>query len=100
MKEFVWNNILIKEAELVNEEINTDTPSTLIVWNDNINTFDWVIQSLVEVCSHAPDQAEQSAWIIHTKGKYAVKQGPKKKINTMREALVDRGIGATVEEKV
>jgi len=100
MKELVWNNILIKEAELVKENISTDNPSTLIVWNDNINTFEWVIQSLVEICSHNMDQAEQCAWIIHTKGKYAVKSGPKKKISTMREALVDRGIGATVEEKV
>ncbi|MDW3646210.1 MAG: ATP-dependent Clp protease adaptor ClpS [Bacteroidia bacterium] len=100
MKELIWNNILIKEAELVKENIDTDKPSVLVVWNDNVNTFEWVIQSLVEICEHKHDQAEQCAWIIHTKGKYAVKHGPKKKINHMRQALVDRGIGATVEEKV
>ncbi|MEZ4827454.1 MAG: ATP-dependent Clp protease adaptor ClpS [Bacteroidia bacterium] len=94
----VWDNILIKEVELVLDDIDLDTPVNLIVWNDEVNTFDWVIQSLVEVCGHTFEQAEQSAWIIHYKGKYIVKKGPRKKIDPMREALVDRGIGATVEE--
>jgi ATP-dependent Clp protease adaptor protein ClpS len=69
----------------------------LIVWNDEINTFDWVIQSLVEICDHMPEQAEQCAWLIHTKGKYAVKHGEDDELRMMREALADRGIGATVE---
>lgn len=96
----VWDNVLIKEAVLVQEDVQVDTPVSLIVWNDNINTFDWVIKSLVDICDHTHDQAEQCAWIIHTKGKYAVKHGPRNKLNPMREALVDRGIGATVEETV
>ena len=96
----VWDNISIKEAELVLENVGIDTPVTLIVWNDEINTFDWIIKSLVDICDHSLDQAEQCAWIIHYKGKYAVKKGPFKKVNLMREALVDRGIGATVEEVV
>ena len=49
----VWDNISIKEAELVMEDIGIDTPVSLIVWNDEINTFDWVIQSLVEICGHS-----------------------------------------------
>ncbi len=92
------DNILIKEAEEVLEYTDTTSSSTLIVWNDEINTFDWVIRSLVEVCGHSHGQAEQCAWIIHTKGKYAVKHGSRKKLAPMREALVDRGIGATIEE--
>jgi ATP-dependent Clp protease adaptor protein ClpS len=70
----------------------------LIVWNDEVNTFDWVIQSLVEICDHMPEQAEQCAWLIHTKGKYAVKHGEEDELRMMREALADRGIGATVEQ--
>lgn len=69
----------------------------LIVWNDEVNTFDWVIQSLVEICDHMPEQAEQCAFLIHTKGKYAVKRGEDDELRMMREALADRGIGATVE---
>ncbi len=90
-------NVLTKELELTKELIDTDDPVKLVVWNDEINTFDWVIQSLVEVCGHSCQQAEQSAWIIHSRGKYAVKVGTSNKLALMREALVDRGIGATVE---
>ena len=93
-----WQNVLIKEAEQVLERTTTDDPVSLIVWNDEINTFDWVIRSLVEICGHTTEQAEQCAWIIHYKGKYVVKKGSMKKLTPMREALVDRGIGATLEE--
>lgn len=70
----------------------------LIVWNDNVNTFDWVIETLVEVCGHTPEQAEQCAFIIHFQGKYAVKQGDYDTLNPMREAIIDRSINATIEE--
>ncbi|MEM9983534.1 MAG: ATP-dependent Clp protease adaptor ClpS [Bacteroidota bacterium] len=91
-------NTAVKELETVLEAVSSDTPVNLIVWNDEVNTFDWVIQSLMEICGHTVEQAEQCAWIIHYKGKYAVKRGPRKKLSPMREGLVDRGIGATMEE--
>ena len=90
-------NAQVLELEDVKEKVGVDEPVNLIVWNDNINTFDWVIKSLVEICGHTHEQAEQSAMIIHYKGKYAVKKGSRRKLNPMREGLVDRGIGATVE---
>ncbi|MEL6133380.1 MAG: ATP-dependent Clp protease adaptor ClpS [Bacteroidota bacterium] len=90
-------NVMIKELEEVLEYVDTEDPVALVVWNDEINTFDWVIKSLVEICGHTHEQAEQSAMIIHYKGKYAVKKGSRRKLNPMREGLVDRGIGATVE---
>lgn len=74
------------------------TSYNLIVWNDEVNTFDWVIETLVEVCSHTHEQAEQCAYIIHFQGKYAVKQGDYETLNPMREAIIDRGINATIEE--
>jgi ATP-dependent Clp protease adaptor protein ClpS len=52
-----------------------DFPFSLIVWNDEVNTFEWVIETLIEVCGHSQEQAEQCAMLIHTKGKYAVKHG-------------------------
>ncbi len=91
-------NAQVLELEEVKENVGVDEPVSLIVWNDHVNTFDWIIKSLMDICDHSSEQAEQCAWIIHTKGKYAVKKGPRKKLNPMREALVDRGIGATVEE--
>ena len=74
------------------------TSYNLIVWNDDVNTFDWVIETLVEVCRHTHEQAEQCAYIIHFQGKYAVKQGDYDTLNPMREAIIDRGINATIEE--
>jgi ATP-dependent Clp protease adaptor protein ClpS len=70
---------------------------SLIVWNDEVNTFDWVIETLVEVCNHSAEQAEQCAMIIHTQGKYAVKHGSYEELKPMCDAITDRGIGATVE---
>jgi ATP-dependent Clp protease adaptor protein ClpS len=70
----------------------------LIVWNDEVNTFEWVIDTLINVCGHTAEQAEQSAMIIHTKGKYAVKEGSFDNLKPMCDAITERGIGATVEE--
>ena len=49
----------------------TESYCSLIVWNDEVNTFDWVIETLMEVCGHSTEQAEQCAIIIDSKGKYA-----------------------------
>ena len=75
----------------------TDDPCSLIVWNDEVNTFEWVIQTLIEVCDHSQEQAEQCAMIIHTKGKYAVKRGAYEELKPLCDAITDRGIGATIE---
>ena len=86
----------------VDTEVLTTIEHTynLIVWNDNVNTFDWVIETLIEVCGHTPEQAEQCAFIIHFHGKYAVKQGDYDTLKPMREAITERGINATIEETV
>ncbi|MEO8861740.1 MAG: ATP-dependent Clp protease adaptor ClpS [Ginsengibacter sp.] len=78
--------------------VDNDGGCQLVVWNDEINSFDWVITTLVEVCEHSSEQAEQSAMIIHTKGKYAVKEGSYDFLKPMCDAITERGIGATVEE--
>jgi ATP-dependent Clp protease adaptor protein ClpS len=75
----------------------TDEPYSLIVWNDEVNTFEWVIETLVEVCGHSAEQAEQCAYIIHFQGKYAVKQGSYDDLKPQCDAITDRGIGATLE---
>lgn len=83
------------------EELDTDTlvddGCALIVWNDEVNTFDWVIQTLIDICRHSHEQAEQCAFIIHFKGKYAVKNGDYETLKPMRDAITDRGINATIE---
>ena len=89
-QELVLTDVLVDEQE----------PYQLIVWNDEVNTFEWVIETLVEVCRQSQEQAEQCAYIIHFKGKYAVKQGSLDELKPMREAICERGIGATVETTV
>ena len=76
---------------------DTDEPCNLIVWNDEINTFEWVIETLMEVCGHSAEQAEQCAYIIHYQGKYAVKNGAYDDLKPECDAITDRGIGATIE---
>lgn len=84
------------EADVDVVELN-DVGKRLIVHNDEVNTFDWVIETLVEVCRHTPQQAEQCAYIIHHKGKYAVKHDGFEILKPMKDEITDRGINATIE---
>jgi ATP-dependent Clp protease adaptor protein ClpS len=93
------NKPVAVEEQAFDTDILTDqeSPYSLVVWNDEVNSFDWVIQTLIEVCNHSTEQAEQCAMIIHTQGKYAVKQGSYEELKPMCDAITDRGIGATIE---
>jgi ATP-dependent Clp protease adaptor protein ClpS len=90
-----------KEKYQQDEEIDVleavENTHSLIVWNDEVNTFEWVIETLVEICGHSEEQAEQCAMIIHTQGKYAVKHGSYDELKPMCDAITERGIGATIE---
>lgn len=93
-----------QEDVLVEEEINladelSDIGNTayLIVFNDDVNTFDWVIDSFVEVLDHTLDQAEQLALMIHLKGKATVKTAAYSFLKPRWEALCDRGLSAVIE---
>ncbi|MGB2996506.1 MAG: ATP-dependent Clp protease adaptor ClpS [Ferruginibacter sp.] len=71
---------------------------TLIVWNDDVNTFEWVIETLIEVCDHSSIQAEQCSLIIHYKGKCEVKKGDFDFLEPLKTAILDRQISATIEK--
>jgi ATP-dependent Clp protease adaptor protein ClpS len=73
------------------------TSCSLIIWNDEVNTFDWVIETLIEICGHSQEQAEQCAMLIHTKGKYAVKNGSYEILKPQCDAITERKISATIE---
>jgi len=89
---------------LIEEEVLLDTSleksCQLIVWNDEVNTFEWVIETLIDICGHTPEQAEQCALIIHSQGKYAVKYGSYDVLKPLCDAITERGINATVEVTV
>ncbi len=83
------------DIELLAETVETEVRS-LVVFNDDVNTFDWVISTLMEVCEHAPEQAEQCTLIIHFKGKCSVKQGEFDSLVSMRNEICRRGISAEI----
>ena len=86
---------LVEEKTLTLEEV-LDV-NKLIVHNDEVNTFDWVIETLVDICKHSWEQAEQCSLIIHHKGKAQVKHGSLNDLKPLKDAICDRGIQATIE---
>lgn len=70
----------------------------IILYNDDVNTFDWVIDSLVDLCDQTPEQAEQCALLVHYKGKCQVKSGSYNDLKPICEALLDRGLSAKLED--
>ena len=90
-------NTNTKQKEETDTLTTTESYCNLIVWNDDVNTFDWVIETLVEVCGHSAEQAEQCAIFIDAKGKYAVKEGSYEILKPQCDAITERSIGATIE---
>lgn len=88
------------EDVLVAEEITTGLSSQLIVYNDDFNTFDWVIKCFMDICGHTYEQSEQLSLIVHFKGKASVKLGSMEELKPMKDALVERGLSAVIETEV
>jgi len=78
----------------VQEDIGSTDIKDLIIYNDDYNTFDHVINTLIRVCKHSQEQAEQCTYIIHYKGKCAVKKGTLRELKPMKEAICEAGITA------
>lgn len=68
----------------------------IILYNDDINTFDFVIDSLIKVCDHSPIQAEQCTFLVHFKGKCAVKSGEYKELEPRCTKLLELGLSAEI----
>lgn len=73
-----------------------DDKKVLVLHNDDVNTFDFVIMCLIEVCKHSLEQAEQCTWLVHYKGKCEVKTGSYEILEPMCTALLDRGLSAEI----
>lgn len=81
-------------SELLDVEI---IHNELILHNDDVNTFDFVIETLQELCGHTTIQAEQCTFLVHYTGKCSVKKGPKNKLKPICEAMLDRGLSAEIQ---
>lgn len=88
----------IKTEKTVIEKTLKSSEYVLIVYNDDFNTFDHVIETLMELCGHTAEQAEQCTLLIHHKGKCDVKRGTVKQLRPLFEALGDRGLTAAIEK--
>lgn len=69
---------------------------TLILQNDNVNTFDFVIETLVEVCNHSYEQAEQCALITHFNGKCEIKNGSYDYLSKLKNTINNKGLKSTI----
>ncbi len=97
MSEKILTNKELEEILLAELDLSAGMKSEIIVYNDDFNTFDWVIQSLMEVCNHTFDQSEQLSILIHFKGKASVKTGSLSHLQPMKDSLVERGLSAVIE---
>jgi ATP-dependent Clp protease adaptor protein ClpS len=83
------------------EEISEDEKEArvreIVLYNDDVNTFEHVIESLIDVCEHDLIQAEQCTYIVHYSGKCSVKSGSYLKLKPMKEGLCDRGLSAVIK---
>lgn len=85
------------EEILLDEMEDVGKQAQLVVYNDDFNTFDWVIQCFIEILEHGAEQAEQLSILIHFKGKATVKTAPMETLRPLKDALVDRGLSAVIE---
>jgi ATP-dependent Clp protease adaptor protein ClpS len=84
----------IKEKKLVSEKISDQ--HEIILYNDDVNTFDHVINTLINACEHTPEQAEQCSLIVHFNGKCAVKTGSYDDLKPRCTMLLDADLNAEI----
>ncbi len=87
-KEKIKERVVFKET--------TSKFNEIIVYNDDVNTFDHVIETLIRVCDHTPEQAEQCSLIVHYNGKCTVKTGPFDKLKPQCTQLLEAGLSAEI----
>ncbi|KVV15797.1 ATP-dependent Clp protease adaptor ClpS [Flavobacterium sp. TAB 87] len=85
-----------KVRERVREKESVGFNNEIIIYNDDVNTFDHVIDTLMRVCSHTPEQAEQCSLIIHYNGKCTVKTGTLDKLKPQCSQLLEAGLSAEI----
>ena len=98
------SSIFSETDELLLEDIavdsGNDTVSQIVVYNDEFNTFQWVIECFIDILKHSSQQAEQLSIMIHYKGKASVKQASMRELKPLKNALVERGLSAVIETMV
>lgn len=78
-------------------QYTSDFKHSLVLHNDSVNTFDYIIESLIELCHHDPYQATQCALLAHYKGKCEIKKAEKSYLISLQKSFISRGITVTIE---
>jgi ATP-dependent Clp protease adaptor protein ClpS len=89
------SQIKTQEDVAILEDLVSDY--NIVLYNDDVNTFDHVINCLVRICDHEPMQAEQCAWIVHLNGRCAVKTGVYDELESLCHQLLDNGLSVKLE---
>ena len=92
-KEYIDSRPKLKEY--IDEDIGKG--KFLVLHNDDIHTFDYVIESLIRICRMDTVQAEQCTFLVHYKGKCDIKKGTTRYLKPLKDGLIDRGLNATIE---
>ncbi len=86
-----------KVLESYDVDLLEATPSEIVLFNDDVNTFDHVIDTLIRVCEHTAEQAEQCSLIVHYKGKCTVKTGAREDLEPQCTQLLEAGLSAEIQ---
>ena len=89
--------IQTKKDEVIDTLLIETELKDLILWNDDVNTFDFVIETLIELCKHDAIQAEQCAMLVHHSGKCGVKKGEMDTLLPIHRTFLERGLTSTIE---
>jgi len=91
---------ILNAKEKGKEKVQVDTLeqplNEILLYNDDVNTFDHVIDTLIYACDHTPEQAEQCSIIVHYKGKCTVKTGVYKELEPRCSMLLEAGLSAEI----
>jgi ATP-dependent Clp protease adaptor protein ClpS len=91
------SNFTSRPQKLGSEDVDKQSQARLVLHNDEVNTFDYVMETLVDICDHSMTQAEQCATITHYKGKCEVRSGALSEMKELRYKLISRGLKASVD---
>lgn len=91
------SNFTSRPQKIGSEDADQHNKAKLVLHNDDVNSFDYVMETLVDVCGHSLTQAEQCATITHYKGKCEVRSGSFPEMKELRYKLIARGLKASVD---
>jgi len=93
----ITNNVDVEELIEEKVKIEEDHQNVLVLYNDDVNSFEHVIMCLTLICQHSPIQAEQCALIAHQNGRCVIKKGDYLKLEKMKYALDDNKLSVSIE---